>query len=75
MEVAKTEIKEHPILYIGQMVNAILAGQKDETRRVPYARYLKWKPGDLIWVREAWTPAAQSGYDAREDGGGYWYRE
>ena len=55
MEVVKTEIKDHPILYNGQMVNTMLAGQKDETRRVPFERYLKWKPGNLIWVRETFV--------------------
>ena len=30
--------------------------------------------GDTLWVRETWAPARTGGYDAREDGGLYWYR-
>lgn len=56
--------KERPILFNSEMVNAILAGKKTQTRRViknksninhaiecPYG-----KPGDLLWVRETWRP-------------------
>jgi hypothetical protein len=45
---------EHPILFSGEMVRAILDGKKTQTRRViknindcPYG-----KPGDCLWVRE-----------------------
>lgn len=32
------------------------------------------KPGDRLWVREAWVGAKIGGYDGREDGGQFWYR-
>lgn len=48
---------EHPILFNGAMVRAILAGLKTQTRRIvknpdkcPYG-----SPGDGLWVRETWT--------------------
>jgi len=34
------------------MVRAIRAGVKRQTRRVG-ARYERWEPGDLLWVRES----------------------
>ena len=61
-------MKEHPILFSGPMVRAILDGRKTQTRRVikPQPKYSfpkvqeVWncpygKPGDLIWVRETWA--------------------
>lgn len=50
-------MKEHPILFSGAMVLAILAGVKSQTRRIakrpdrpcPYGI-----PGDRLWVRETW---------------------
>ena len=45
---------EHPLLFTGEMVKAILDGRKTQTRRVPIERYKSWKVGDTIWVRENW---------------------
>jgi hypothetical protein len=45
---------DHPILYSGPMVNALLAGGKTQTRRTSKA-WLKVKEGDRLWVREAWA--------------------
>ena len=56
---AKSTIKERPIIFSKPMVKAILAGQKTQTRRVlkfgethncPYGN-----PGSQLWVREAFS--------------------
>lgn len=44
----------HRLSYTQQMILAIIEGRKTETRRVPAERYLKWQPGDLIWIAESW---------------------
>jgi len=33
-----------------------------------------YKVGDLLWVKETFCYAKQSGYDARDDGGSFWYK-
>ena len=49
-------IKTRPILFSIPMIRAILSGTKTQTRRIvkspkcPYGQ-----PGDLLWVREAWS--------------------
>lgn len=82
-------MKEHPILFSGDMAKAILEGRKTQTRRViknpkrleglmlkgeegewcPYG-----KLGERLWVKEAFCYAKMYGYDAREDGGEFWYK-
>lgn len=53
-------MKERPILFNGDMVRAILAGQKTQTRRIPsktqqHALFCPYgHPGDRLWVQEAW---------------------
>lgn len=64
-------MKESPILFNGDMVRAILAGQKTQTRRtvVPPTRTRGnhgsicpyGQPGDRLWVRERW--AADMSFD------------
>lgn len=61
-----TKVEERPILLNSEMVQAVLAGQKTQTRRViqnpnsevlvskcPYGRV-----GTRLWVRETWKPCA-----------------
>lgn len=59
--------REIPILFQDTMVRAILDGRKTVTRRVGKS-WAKAKPGDILWVREAWAPADRliglaEGYD------------
>jgi hypothetical protein len=51
-----------PILFSSSMINAILSGEKDITRRIVNLpiKKSKYSPGDRLWVRETW---AIGGYD------------
>lgn len=63
-------MKEHPILFKGRLVRAIIADQKTETRRVGpgAARWLKARKGDRLWVRETFaTHPRANGYLYRAD--------
>lgn len=42
---------EHPIIFSGDMIRALLAGRKSVTRRLS-KKWLKVKRGDRLWVRE-----------------------
>lgn len=45
-------MKEHGILFNGDMVRAMMAGTKTVTRRLAEPR---WVVGDTLWVRENWA--------------------
>ena len=45
--------REHPILFKGPMIRALLAGEKSVTRRTN-KMWLKVRKGDRLWCREMW---------------------
>ena len=66
-----------PILFNTEMIQAILAGNKTQTRRVvPNDVYLgfdhestymaRYQPGDILWVRETWAFVDGHDYQTRD---------
>lgn len=64
---------ERPIIFSAPMIRAILSGSKTMTRRLVTSPLAKCQPGDLLWVREAFT-IIEARHVAKP-GGGYEWRE
>jgi hypothetical protein len=49
-------MRDRPIIFSALMVQALLAGQKTQTRRLSSSPLRRVQPGDRLWVRENWRP-------------------
>jgi hypothetical protein len=59
---------ERPVIMKSPMVRALLNGWKTQTRRLATSPLRRCESGDLLWVKETWSPAATpSGYDYRAE--------
>ena len=51
-------MKEHPLIFSAEMVRAVLADNKTQTRRVITRRNkYAWQVGERMWLREKWRTA------------------
>lgn len=50
-------MKIRPIIFSAPMVRALLDGRKTQTRRLATSPLAKCEPGDLLYVRESFSPS------------------
>lgn len=54
-------MRDHPIIFSGPMILALIAGRKTQTRRLATSPLAKVQPGDRLWTREtAWYAPADA---------------
>ena len=58
----KCVIKEKPILFSTNMVQAIIDGRKTQTRRIAKTDKPPYKAGDILYIRETWALAPNGDY-------------
>jgi hypothetical protein len=58
-------MKDRPILYTGEMVRQIIAGNKTNTRRPDKNGKPPCEVGDRLWIRETWRACDQMGNSLR----------
>ena len=58
----KCVIKEKPILFNTDMVQAIIDGRKTQTRRIAKTDKPPYMAGDILYIRETWAQAPNGDY-------------
>lgn len=56
-----------PILFNTEMVQAIIAGKKTQTRRIVKNDKPPFYPFDILYIRETWAPVCDGSYLYRAD--------